>query len=229
MSFGSLILQFYNELKVPLLDDKSVEVLLPFSTELVQKVNEDFYRKFYNDQRERIFIIGINPGRFGAGVTGIPFTDPVNLKEILGIENPFPEKHELSSRFVYAVINKIGGREIFFNHFYLTAVSPVGFVRNGKNLNYYDIKYLKEDWESFFIKSIKKQLEAGGNRNIGIVLGRGENSRYFEKINSRTGLFKNLIFLPHPRWIMQYRYNKQADYIKIYVDILKREIEPELQ
>ena len=35
-----------------------------------------FYRKYYDDHRLRRIILGINPGRFGAGLTGIPFTNP---------------------------------------------------------------------------------------------------------------------------------------------------------
>lgn len=38
-------------------------------------VMEQFYQKYYNDNLTRKFIIGINPSRHGAGVTGVPFTD----------------------------------------------------------------------------------------------------------------------------------------------------------
>ncbi len=37
----------------------------------------------------RYLILGINPGRFGGGITGIPFTDPIRLQNICGIENDF--------------------------------------------------------------------------------------------------------------------------------------------
>ncbi|HPD87119.1 MAG TPA: DUF4918 family protein, partial [Proteiniphilum sp.] len=39
------------------------------------EVMRAFYNRYYNDNRERRFLIGINPGRHGAGVTGISFTD----------------------------------------------------------------------------------------------------------------------------------------------------------
>ena len=38
-----------------------------------REVMEVFYRKYYNDYQERRFLIGINPGRQGAGVTGVPY------------------------------------------------------------------------------------------------------------------------------------------------------------
>ncbi len=42
-------------------------------------VMEQFYHKYYNDNLTRKFIIGINPSRHGAGVTGVPFTDTKRL------------------------------------------------------------------------------------------------------------------------------------------------------
>jgi hypothetical protein len=43
-------------------------------------VMEEFYRKYYSDNNLRKFIIGINPSRHGAGVTGVPFTDTNDWK-----------------------------------------------------------------------------------------------------------------------------------------------------
>jgi hypothetical protein len=37
----------------------------PFEKEEVRKVVHEFYMKFFNDLNDRIFILGINPGRFG--------------------------------------------------------------------------------------------------------------------------------------------------------------------
>ena len=39
------------------------------------EVMQQFYQKFYDDSNQRKFIVGINPSRHGAGVTGVPFTD----------------------------------------------------------------------------------------------------------------------------------------------------------
>jgi len=36
-------------------------------------VADEFYHKYYNDYNSRLLILGINPGRFGGGLTGIPF------------------------------------------------------------------------------------------------------------------------------------------------------------
>ena len=67
--------------------------------------------------------------------TGIPFTDPVRLRDICGIENDFQNKPELSSDFIYRLIDVMGGPRHFYKHYYIGAVSPLGFVKNGKNFN----------------------------------------------------------------------------------------------
>jgi len=55
---------------------------------------EQFFLQFFNDKYPRSFIFGINSGRFGAGITGISFTDPGNLEEKCGIKNDLDKKHE---------------------------------------------------------------------------------------------------------------------------------------
>ncbi len=207
-------------MQIPDIIDRRVEVMLPFQDKTVRKINLEFYRKYYTDNRERIFLIGINPGRFGGGVTGIPFTDPVNLLNKLLIKNTFQQKHELSSQFIYRVIDGIGGVEKFFRNFYLTAVSPVGFVSKNKNVNYYEVREIKDDWEMFFKKCLDTQISAGGRKDIAFILGMGENKKYFEKFNDKYRFFEKLIAFPHPRWVMQYRFRQKQEFIDQYVSNL---------
>jgi len=217
MSFGEKIFNFYSNLDHPPVNIRHVDILDPFQTKIVRDINSEFYKKYYNNNQERTFLIGINPGRFGAGLTGIPFTDPIYLETILKIKNDFPKKHELSSQFIYKVIDEFGGPEKFFGTFYLTAVSPLGFTFHNKNINYYDIKSIVNTWEPVFIKWMKQQLKAGGRRDIGFILGKGANSKYFLRLNNEAKLFKQLIPLPHPRWVMQYHYKNQSTFVKNYL------------
>ena len=60
------------------------------------EVMAQFYRKYYNDEKVRRFIVGINPSRHGAGVTGVPFTDTKRLQSVCGIELKSANTHELS-------------------------------------------------------------------------------------------------------------------------------------
>ncbi|CAN5678048.1 hypothetical protein BH10BAC3_BH10BAC3_02470 [soil metagenome] len=151
------ITNFYANIKSPVLP-ADVQALLPFEEENVSGVFKSFYQKFYNDKSERRFIIGINPGRFGGGVTGIPFTDPIRLANACGIENNFQQRQELSSLFIYQMIAAFGGPKAFYKQFYITSYSPIGFTRAGKNLNYYDDKLLASTVEPFAAQCLHEQL-----------------------------------------------------------------------
>lgn len=219
MTFAEKAIQFYRDLEPPAhKTSPGIEILNPLEDKNVLDILETFYRKFYSDRKRRIFLIGINPGRFGGGITGIPFTDPVNLHEILGISNPFDKKHELSSRFVYEVIERMGGPEQFFGHCYLTAVSPYGFMRDQKNLNYYDDRDLQKKWEPYLMEWLREQMEFGADTRIAFSLGMGKNLEYLKRLNDRHGFFRQIEGLPHPRWVMQYQYKKRDIFSKFYIE-----------
>lgn len=78
-----------------------VEVMNPFCKPEVIDIIKSFYSRFYNDQNKRTFLIAINPGRFGAGVTGVPFTDPAKIESLLHTPCPLSKRTELSGKFIY--------------------------------------------------------------------------------------------------------------------------------
>jgi hypothetical protein len=129
--------------------------MFPYSDQTVMQVTSAFYRKFFGDTSQRVFLIGINPGRFGGGTTGIPFTDPVSLEKQCGITNPFPKRRELSAEFVEALIERFGGPGDFYRTFFITAVSPVGFTKDGKNYNYYDDSEAFAALRPFIVKNLR--------------------------------------------------------------------------
>lgn len=223
MTYAENILKYYSNISIPQQLPDGVEVLYPFDDSEVSAILSTFYNKYFNDSQKRTFLIGINPGRFGGGSTGIPFTDPIRLKEELDIENSFDPKPELSSRFIYQMINAIGGPEVFYKNFYFTSVSPLGFVKDGKNLNYYDIPALQEALEGYIVEEMKKQLEFGA-KDIAFSLGMGKNIAYLKALNAKHKLFKEIIPLPHPRWIMQYRLKRLDEFVQEYVTKLTRTI-----
>jgi len=67
----------------------------PYKALGIRNYVESFFRKYFSDNNKRVFVFGINPGRFGAGLTGITFTDPVALAEFCGIQNNLPQNREL--------------------------------------------------------------------------------------------------------------------------------------
>lgn len=218
------ILDFYKKLNPGFVLPREVEIMNPFTDKLSWQLTTAFYNKFYADGRGRQFIFGINPGRFGGGVTGIPFTDPIRLENECGIKNELAKKAELSSLFVYAVIDAYGGAEKFYGDFFVTALSPLGFTKDGLNLNYYDDKELLKHSKPFIIDCIRKQLDTiATNRDYCFCLGEGTNYKIFSKLNEEHGFFKEIIPLPHPRWVMQYRRKRVGEFVEMYVSKLNRE------
>jgi hypothetical protein len=220
-TFAERAIDFYSNLRLESSLPAGSGILNPYQNTAVKAVVTAFYTKFYDDWQDRVILLGINPGRFGAGITGITFTDPVRLEEECHIPNPFEKRAELSSRFIYDVISSYGGCRAFFRRFFLSAVSPLGFVRDGKNLNYYDDRDLQKALGGFMEFTLLDQIALGIRRDRAICLGEGKNMQYLEKLNRKLNLFGEIIPLPHPRWVMQYRFKRKGEFIAKYLDILQ--------
>ena len=216
-SFAKSLMAYYENLNPPENLPGDVVVMNPYQNRETFTVASQFYHKYYDDPEERTICFGINPGRFGAGVTGVPFTDPIRLEEACGIKNSFDKKAELSSRFIYDMIQAYGGPKKFYSKFYISAVSPLGYIRNGINLNYYDIKDFKELFENYAVAEIKKQMPLGISRNVAFSIGKGQNIKYLHWLNERHQLFDRIIPLSHPRWVMQYRLKRKDEFISEYL------------
>ena len=215
------IIDFFSTLDAPGNLPGDVDILWPYGSSEVQRVMETFYSKYYSDSDKRIFLIGINPGRFGAGITGICFTDPPRLEKDCGIPHNLNGGIELSSDFVYRMISAFGGTENFYRRFYITALSPVGYVRDGKNLNYYDIKGMPEQLDAWMAETMAVQIAAGCDRRVAFSMGQGTNFKQLQAFNERHGFFDRVEPLPHPRWVMQYRRKRLDEFIELYVETLQ--------
>lgn len=212
--FSERVLEFYDTLLIEETLPEGVEIINPYKQVEVKKVCHEFYTKFYNDSSGRHLILGINPGRFGAGITGIPFTDPQKLAKECNIPNTFDKRSELSSEFIYLLINAMGGPAHFYRHYYIGAVSPLGFLKDGKNYNYYDSVELFRALKPFIVKSLVEQIGLGITSRKCFCLGQGKNFEYLRRLNDELGLFDELIPLPHPRWVMQYRRKMLDEYLE---------------
>jgi hypothetical protein len=192
-------------------------------------VSSAFYKKYYSDNNKRHLILGINPGRFGAGLTGIPFTDPKRLVSNCGIEYKGTLAHEPSSVFVYDVIKAFGGEKAFYKKFYINSICPLGFTsigQNGKevNYNYYDSKELTNAVFNFIIDNIRKQIDFGLNTDVCFCFGTGKNEKFLLKINNEFGFFKKIVSLEHPRYVMQYKSKSKEAYITKYLNAFNQVI-----
>ena len=226
MTKSDQILDFYRSISFDLNTlDYDLNVLNPFSLASFEQttVLDKFYHKFYGDHEPRNLILGINPGRLGAGATGIPFTDTKRLNQC-GIEMTEFTTHEPSSVFVYEAIDAYGGPTEFYNKFLIGSVCPLGFVvKKGNswiNFNYYDRASFVKKLTPFLLEQIKKQLALAGLNERIIVFGTGKNLRFLEHLNKEHAFTPELIALEHPRYIMQYKYKDRERYISKYLEAL---------
>lgn len=220
MNLAYKINHFNQELSLEVPLPTGVRIMNPFEDKTTTLLANEFYKKYYSDSNSRILMLGINPGRLGGGVTGIPFTDPVKLEVNCHIKNDLQKKTEPSAGFIYDMIEAYGGPYDFYNKYLIHAVCPLGFTKDGINYNYYDDKELEAAVYPFIIKSLNKILSFNFNSDICFCLGNGKNFKFLKKLNNDHSLFKRVIPLPHPRWIVQYRRKRYNEFISLYLDAL---------
>ena len=222
-TFAENVISFYKELDFKGALPSGISIMNPYKDNPeIMEVIARFCGKFYNDNKPRHLIFGINPGRFGAGVTGIPFTDTKRLKEYCGISISGIETFETSSVYVYEMISRYGGPEKFYSDFYINSLSPLGFTSKSSsgrevNYNYYDNRKLTEALKDFIVWNIKEQLKMGIIRDICFCFGTGKNFKYLSELNNEYKFSGKIVPLEHPRYIMQYKSKQKEFYIKKYL------------
>jgi hypothetical protein len=180
-----------------------------------------FYRKYFNDHQSRHALFGINPFRWGAALTGVPFTDARRLKEKCGIDLKKPASQENAVGFIYEVIDEMGGPEVFYKNFCFNWLCPLGLldtkVEGHKGYSYYEKASLYKAVKGLIGDNIAHLLDLGINRENCFVIGRGKNEQYLGKVNKEHGYFKNIIPLEHPGYITRYHAAERNNYLQNYV------------
>jgi len=223
------ILNFYNNLAhdhPP--KEKNIEVLNPFRKSPenhVLKIIDVFYHKYYSDNKKRKLILGINPGRLGAGATGIPFTDTKRLNKNCKIKFEKFSLHEPSSVFIYEMIEAFGGPKNFYRQYYISSVCPIGFATKNKkgnlvNFNYYDDPKFAKKITPYILRKLKEQLAFGLDAEVVYCLGSGKNFNFLKRFNDEYKLFGEIAPLDHPRYIVQYKSKSMQEYINRYLKAL---------
>lgn len=176
------------------LNEENIHILPGFIENF--DVVKEFYRTYYNHhKRERIVLCGINPGRLGAGKTGVPFLDYKSLSQLLPKVNNLDS--EQSAQFIWQVISAIGPDK-FFDKVYLTNISWFGFSKSGVNFNYYELSpKLQKVFTKGFVNEmaiiqpriiiplsieVNKTLE---NMNLGYKIGKRLNHPNYCKFPAR--------------------------------------------
>lgn len=226
LTIGQRIIAFNKSLQYTGKLPEGFAVLNPYldNPETLQ-VMTSFYDKYYNDEEPRKFIIGINPSRHGAGVTGVPFTDTKHLENDCGIPMLSARTHEVSSVFVYDMIAQYGGVAAFYKDYYINSPFPLAIVRknaqgNWLNANYYDDPELFALTREYMIETLKKHIALGLDTNEVYILGK-KNATFLEKLNKEASLFKKMVVLEHPRYIEQYKSKEKQLYIDKFITLLK--------
>lgn len=224
-SFADKVIAFNKQLKYCGNLPKGFVALNPYlDNPETLAVMSQFYHKFYNDNNPRQFIIGINPSRHGAGITGVPFTDTKRLESECGIIMKSAHTHEISSVFLYDMIQAYGGVHQFYSDFYINSPFPLAIIRNTKgntwvNANYYDDNNLFACVKDFMIDSLKKHIDLGLKTDKVFVLGK-KNAQFIHKLNQEMKFFNEIKILEHPRFIQQYKSKEKLIYIEKYLKTL---------
>ena len=189
-TFAERVIEFNRKVEFRGTLPEGIGIMNPFSSgdDYIMNGSSAFYRKYYDDNRPRRLILGINPGRLGAGFTGIPFTDTKRLTSECGIPYSGRQTHEPSSVFVYEVIKAYGGPKKFYGDFYINSLSPLGFTQKGasgkeKNYNYYDRPDLTAAVTEFILWNIRKQIAMGVSTEVCWCLGTGKNEKFLRALN----------------------------------------------
>jgi len=221
-AFSKLLIDYYQALQPPGNLPRGVEVLFPQKDPQVIEIVSKFFKKYFNDDRPRSLMLGINPGRYGAGITGVNFTAPKQLKEYCGIEHHFKNSSELSAEFIYEMITAYGGPKQFYDDWFIGSVCPLGFIKNSKNINYYDDQKLATAVTPFIIDCITKQIGLGFRTEKCLCIGGEKNFKFLSRLNDEHKWFGEIIPLPHPRFILQYRRKQKDNYIHQYLSAMGR-------
>jgi hypothetical protein len=220
-SFGRFVETFLTTLSIDGVLPEGVEVLFPYSSDEVRRVVHEMCIRYYASTGPRIGVLGINPGRFGAGLTGLAFTDPWAVEHDLGIPTTVTGRREMSAEFISMVIEAYGGPTMFYDDVFMSALSPLGFIRNEANINFYDDRELERTMTPQIITWMRKIFDAGVRKDTTILLGSGKLRTFMEKnVREQVGV-SEVIYLDHPRYIMQYRRSQVSDYVRLYVETIR--------
>jgi hypothetical protein len=215
-TFAGRVLNFYEN--NPGWTSGNMVITSPWTEPAKRTAITEFYQKFFSDDSPRTYILGINPGRYTATSTGVPYTDGYALEHTCRIANSFAKSREMVAKFIERVVAAYGGAEEFYADFYAGAVFPFEILLEGKYRNYY-ASDVWDELEDAIIDLLEQMAEFGSNGRV-VILGSGLNKKFFDKLNAKLGLFEVVGVLDHPRYLMQYKSGLDA-HVQKYVDTLK--------
>lgn len=171
------------------------------------------YLERYGTGTKRVLFLGMNPGPFGMAQTGVPFGDPVAVRDFLGIEGPVGrpvEEHpkrpvlgfestrrEISGKRLWTwVAERYGSADAFFQDRFVWNYCPLMFLlSSGRNLT--PNRLLKRQRKPLF--TLCDEALVGVVKRLGtevvVAVGRFAEERAREALGSRT---LQIVRIPHP-------------------------------
>ena len=212
------VINFYANFRKTNFFDSSYQLHNPFDAPSRRAAIEEFCAKFYDDDKPRVHLIGINPSRLVTSSTGVNYTDGFALKEFCGIDNSFSKSRELTATFFYEMINQVGGSETFYSRVFAWAALPVAITDGNSYTNYYDVP--EESVRELVLNNLRWMMSLP---NLGrlVIVGTGENKKFLESLPGYPFGYNEIVSLPHPRWIMQYNRKNIAKYVDEYCKALQ--------
>ena len=224
-TFAQYVERFLTQVSIPDILPSGIEVLQPYGDPEVRRVLHEMCVKYYSSSSRRIGVWGINPGRFGAGLTGLSFTDPWAVQHDLAITTTLSGRREMSAEFISMVIAAYGGPTTFYRDVYMSALSPLGFIRDGVNINFYDDPALEKMMTPNIIRWMNDVFEHRVRRDVSLLLGSGKLRTFMERSVREAVGVSEVIYLDHPRYIMQYRRRDVVQYVQLYVDTIRKVVD----
>lgn len=196
---------------VRLLNGDGISVLREFENNIA--VSKHFAKAYCSSQRPSVVLCGINPGRLGAGKTGVPFLDFSSLSKLLpDIDRRDAER---SAQFFFEVVEYFGAKA-FYSTFHVTNISSVGYERAGSNVNYYD---LPEQALKYVLSAFGEEINAV--QPTAIISLAGSVHATVRKLFSESSIDISLC-LPHPNYCA---FPKHRDRCKDrYIEVLSQYI-----
>lgn len=202
------LVKFSNEFKEKYqkeLESEGISILSNFENNL--ELIKQFREKYIIPNKPKIVLCGINPGRYGAGLTGIPFIDFNSLACLL--PNIQENKSEKSASFIFSIIKEIGIIE-FFKTFYLTNLSCLGFTKNNKNYNYDQLNTEAQNVLFAFFCNEMKEIEPSAIIPLSEQVEKDLYKMQFKSLLSYD--IKILKHLPHPSYITTFKRKYEEDF-----------------
>jgi single-strand selective monofunctional uracil DNA glycosylase len=153
----------------------------------------ELYLRRHGTRKGRVVLVGMNPGPHGMAQTGIPFGDPVYVRDWLGIDRPVDrprhehpkrpvlgldgERREVSGQRVWGwAAARFGTPAEFFAHFFVANYCPLCFLEaSGRNRTPDKLPRAERDpLETICDAALRKLVEALEPR---AVLGIGRFAR----------------------------------------------------